>query len=404
MRAATALIVPLALAPRPSATGVVRARSFAHVAAPRGARTHMVRACAARTPRLQFGAASATLSSVGERLTVSSARVFEREKGDGRTVVGDVLPHAGYAEIATLFAMHYDQIRAEHAKRSAPGLLAIGFDLGSAAITAQLWTKTRAEAVNAFTVGRHRECDLCLPKDPTISLRHLTVVAHPFEPRAESRIAFRILDLRTNLAFADCFGARLSGVIADGPTLIAVGRYALLLIPTGDGTRLPESATAGFGLVADPVYLDPRGRSSRPTDITEMHRTALSVIEGPARASAALVARSEEPLGTLEVTAEGHTRKLVVGPRAASQGLLLGCYDRCDDDRLSHVQHPSISRVHVLVLLHGESLYAIDTASTNGMFVHRDGKRVRTRLARLGPGLQVVLADDRARIVWHAED
>ena len=120
------------------------------------------------------------------------------------------------------------------------------------------------------------------------------------------------------------------------------------------------------------------------------------------RAIACLLGASEEPLGTLEVSAAGDSRKLVVGARAAGQGLLLGCYERCDDDRLSHLQHRSISRVHLLILLHGDTLYAIDTASTNGTFVHRDRKRVRTRLARLCSGSAVVLADDRARMVWRS--
>ncbi|HMI90732.1 MAG TPA: FHA domain-containing protein [Polyangiales bacterium] len=353
--------------------------------------------------------------------------MIEREEGDGRTVVGDVLPHAvGYAEISTLFGMHYDELRAEHAARSAPGLLAIAFDLGSALITSKLWTKTRPDAINAITVGRHRECDVCLPKDPSISLRHLAVVAHPFDPAGDRHVSFRILDLRTNLAFADCFGQRMQGVIADGAAIFTIGRYVLLLLPTGDGTRLPESSDVGFSSIADPVYLDPQGRRPVVSGITElrpegqgqapantndsahddggMHRTSLSVIEGPTRASAGLLGSAEEPLGTLEISAEGHSRKLVVGGRAASQGLLLGCYDRCDDDRLSHLKHHSISRVHLLIWLHGETLYAIDTASTNGTFVHRDRKRVRARLIRLANGLEVVLADDRARLIWRSLD
>jgi hypothetical protein len=309
-------------------------------------------------------------------------------------------------------------------------VLAIALDLGSALITTKLWTKTRPDAINAVTVGRHRECDVCLPRDPAISLRHLAVITHPFDPAGGGNVSFRILDLRTNLAFADCFGQRMQGVIADGGAIFVIGRYALLLLPTGDGTRLPESATASFSSIADPLYLDPQARRPLMSGITELrpnaggaandagpahgpdaqpddddlHRTSLSVIEGPTRASAGLLGASEEPLGTLEISAEGQSRKLVVGARAASQGLLLGCYERCDDDRLSHLKHHAISRVHLLLWLHGETLYAIDTASTNGTFVHRDKKRVRTRMVRLAPGLEVVLADDRARLIWGSLD
>lgn len=331
------------------------------------------------------------------------------EHGDGRTVVASELPAGvGYAEVATLFAMHYDEVRREHATRSAPGLLLFAFDLGSATISHKLWTKTRPDAINAVTVGRHRECDVCLHKDPAISLRHLAVITHPYAPGAR-RVSFRVLDLRTTLAFRDCFGRKFEAVIADGGALLVVGRYALLLLPTGDGTRLPEGSQAGWNLIADPQYLhggevvtQVPEHADHPS--AEAHRTSVSVIEGPARASSGLLAPAEEPLGTLEVSAAGETRRLVVGARAASQGLLIGCYERCDDDRLAHVQHTSISRVHLLVWLEGQTLYAIDTASTNGTFVYRDQKRVRTRLVRLSSGHEVVLADDRARIVWRAID
>jgi hypothetical protein len=343
--------------------------------------------------------------------------VLASNEGDGRTLVGDVLPSSpGYEQIAALFAMHYEQVRTEHAAHVTPGLLSLAFDLGSASLIGQHWTKTRADAINAITIGRHRECDVCLPRDRAISLRHLTVVTHPFEPSGAARISFRILDLRTQIAFSDCFGQRLQGVIADGATMITLGRYAVVLVPTGDGTRLPASASAGFSMIADPLYLDAQGRRPLISSITVheavpvpdheagLHRTSLSAIEGPTRTSAGLLGPAEEPLGTLEVSAEGHTRKLVVGARAAGQGLLLGCYERCDDDRLSHLSHHSISRVHLLIWLHGETLYAIDTASTNGTFVHRNRKRVRTRLVRLAAGLEVLLADDRARLCWRSLD
>ena len=345
-----------------------------------------------------------------------SQAAIERDEGDGRTVIGtSPIPAVGYAELGTLFAIHYQQVRGEHAVHGAPGLLAVAYDLGSGAIVGKRWVKTRSDAINAITVGRHRESDVCLAKDPTISLRHLAIIAHPYGGAAR-QVSFRILDLRTELAFADCFGQRLEGVIADGATMITIGRYALLLLPTGDGTHLPENANAVWSSIADPIYVDAHGRrqsgvqavtsvsaDGQPErDEPGLQRTSLSVIEGPLRASAGLLGASEEPLGTLEVSAGGDTRKLVVGARAASQGLLLGCYERCDDDRLSHLQHSAISRVHLVLWLHGESLYAIDTASTNGTFVLRDGKRVRTRLVRLGAGLEVVLADDRARVRWHA--
>jgi hypothetical protein len=252
-------------------------------------------------------------------------------------------------------------------------------------------------------------------------------MTHPCVPGTD-RVSFRVLDLRTSLAFQDCFGHRLEGVIADGAAMLALGRYALLLLPTGDGTTLPESSATAWNMVADPVYLDQGTQITLLSSISELrggagatgpvaarpptvpreslpgaelgHRTSFSVIEGPLRASTGLLASGEEPLGTLEVKADSRAQTLAVGARAAKRGLLIGCYERCDDAVLSHVQHTSISRVHLLLWLHGGSLYAIDTASTNGTFVQQGPKRVRARMVRLASGLELVLADDRARLVW----
>ena len=126
-------------------------------------------------------------------------------------------------------------------------------------------------------------------------------------------------------------------------------------------------------------------------------------MDGPQRAGAGLLDRNEALYGTLTISARDRSEHLLVGRRAASHGILLGSYDRCDDACLAHVADVGISRVHVVVVLHKEKLYAIDAASTNGCFAQRSGRRVKLRIAKLSPLFELLLADDRARLRWDPE-
>jgi hypothetical protein len=71
-------------------------------------------------------------------------------------------------------------------------------------------------------------------------------------------------------------------------------------------------------------------------------------------------------MGTLRIRASAGSQSITVGPHAANQGILLGRYDRCDASDATVLTDPNISRVHLLLLAVGRSLYAFDVASTNG--------------------------------------
>jgi pSer/pThr/pTyr-binding forkhead associated (FHA) protein len=64
-----------------------------------------------------------------------------------------------------------------------------------------------------------------------------------------------------------------------------------------------------------------------------------------------------------------------VGRRAARSGILLGRSDRCDGEVL--LSNPHISRVHALIVEMAGSLYAIDTASKNGVWGHGGEERAQ---------------------------
>lgn len=340
---------------------------------------------------------------------------------DYRTAAGDGLgAHVGYGDREALFDMHFDEIRSAQVGVSQLGLLVLAYDVGTAALASRHWIKGRHEAIDSMVVGRHRKCDLALGDDPAISLRHLLLMTHPHRPGAK-QLSFRAMDLRTSLGFSDCFSNRLEGLVSDGPAMLSLGRYALLLLPTGV-RPVAESRREAWNQIADPVYLEQhtqmvaaaeRGAAGRggaeardgglACSDAGAARTTFTIVDGPQRAGAGLLDRNEALYGTLTISARDRSEHLLVGRRAASHGILLGSYDRCDDACLAHVADVGISRVHVVVVLHKEKLYAIDAASTNGCFAQRSGRRVKLRIAKLSPLFELLLADDRARLRWDPE-
>jgi hypothetical protein len=347
--------------------------------------------------------------------------------GNTRTVAHlDPAPRIRHADFEALFDMHYAAIRREHEAATMPGVLSLAFDLGSSQLVGRRLTKARTGAIDAFTAGRHNRCELPLTRDPAISLRHLTLLVHP---RADDdRIRFRLLDLRTQLGFQDCFGNRMQAVEADGPAMVAVGRYALLLLPTGS-LQLPDDPRRAWDAVADPLYLEyrteymlqtwdplpsgrepavqlPRAAAPAPTppraaEPIPQPRTSFVVLDGPARPAAKAADKDAQRFGVLEVASANEVRELPIDAKAAERGLLIGSYDRCDDPCLTHLTHPAISRVHLLIIGCDGALFAVDTASSNGTFVEtKDGRRVRARVVKLAPDTTLSLADSRARLHW----
>ena len=95
----------------------------------------------------------------------------------------------------------------------------------------------------------------------------------------------------------------------------------------------------------------------------------------PAPIDEGWLSRDEEPLGELLIRSQQGIGTMAVGRRALGAGILLGRSDRCDGDVL--LSDPHISRVHLLIVELAGRLYAIDTASRNGIFNRGSGERVR---------------------------
>lgn len=76
--------------------------------------------------------------------------------------------------------------------------------------------------------------------------------------------------------------------------------------------------------------------------------------------------------------------------------MLFGRYERCDNDGLTVLSNGRISRVHMLLIEIANRVYAIDAASTNGIWV--DGQE--RRVVPLKVGRQWMLGDKLAWMEW----
>jgi hypothetical protein len=236
-------------------------------------------------------------------------------------------------------------------------------------------------------------------------------------------VRYRLVDLRTSTGFRDENGRQLEAATVEGPAFVFVGRYALYCFPTGANDAWPQDAKAAIAALPPRLYEDERdaepdrwrrGRHARSRDrdrnadrwaegsrggdapLSDAPR--VTGTSGPARARVDGLAESDQLLGTLELASRLGQDSVRVGADSASRGLLLGRYSRCDTAGATSLSLEKISRVHLLVLRIGGALWAVDTASTNG--VARDGAGVRVH--RLDDGDELSLADGAGAVRWRA--
>jgi hypothetical protein len=249
---------------------------------------------------------------------------------------------------------------------SPPGLAVVAAAAGG--IQAKAFLSARTEGINTAVIGRHSLAEVFLPRDPSISLRHMAILVHPSPSTDEVR--FRLLDLRTPCGFRDARGAFRRAVESSSPYLAGCGDYGLLFAPvTSPAARWPEAPDR----LADAFHGD--------------------VLTNPETVERLRLGPAEEPVGELVVSSPEGAGAVVVSRRALGSGILLGRSDRCDGGAL--LVDPHISRVHLLIIEIAGRLYAIDTASKNGVF----GKSSAERATLLESGAPLSLAG-RAFVEW----
>ncbi|HEY8042363.1 MAG TPA: FHA domain-containing protein [Polyangiaceae bacterium] len=234
-------------------------------------------------------------------------------------------------------------------------------------------------------VGRHTQCDVVLPTDPDVALRHLMVRATTLD---DGTSAVRLLDLRTGLGFHLDDDIERRALVAIGPLALRLGRYALVALPSR--VELPSSRLA-------PEIVDaPRMPSHAPR--TDRLRTSVTTLPPAPRLDD--VAEQVAAPGHARLTLRrGGSRATVELPDPAlDAGVLVGRADRCET-RFRPVLTDSISRVHVLLLREHGDVHAFDLASTQGVWV--DGERVRrVRLPDEGGTLRLA-SKDPVLLDWH---
>jgi hypothetical protein len=297
------------------------------------------------------------------------------------------------------FRRHYAVIRGVRNAHAEPGL-ALVVTSGDG-VEASAWVRAEADEIRPLILGRHNEAEIFLPSDAALSLRHLAVI---LQRRGDGPVRYRVLDLRTATAFEDDRGRRLEALESDGPALIRCAAFALFLFPTAEsGEPWPEDADEAWRRLPERVYLDsasadpdrwarPGGRAEpqQPEPVGCASQTTNSVsFPGPVFLSPA--SAEDGPVrGEIVLGSRFGRASLRLGKESARRGVLLGRYDRCDGGGLPLLSSPSLSRVHLLIVEVGTTLFAIDTASRNGT---RLGER-QVHHARLEPGRPLILAED----------
>jgi hypothetical protein len=127
------------------------------------------------------------------------------------------------------------------------------------------WYDLVADPRAFAVVGRHTKCDVVLPSDPAVALRHLLLRAVPLD---DGSPALHVMDLRTGLGFHLDDDVERRALVATGPLAMRVGRYALVAIPSR--AELPETRPSPEIVAA--------ARMPRSFASTGSHRTSVTTL------------------------------------------------------------------------------------------------------------------------------
>ena len=251
--------------------------------------------------------------------------------------------------------------------------------------------------------GRHSEVDLELPV-PDIALRH--VAFHVSAVHDDAATSLRVWDLHTDFRFTTEDGAETAAVSADGPTFLALGMYRIIAMPVATVIALPQGdAEAAWSALPPRTVRDLDDSSDselRPGGIAEPEVTAerdhfamgstVTRLRG-ALTPADIPLPSPDAVANLVLQTPHGTDTLAVTGAMLDRGILIGRYSRCSNRRNDD---EALSRVHALIARHGDQIFLIDTASTNGTFL--DGRRIRAH--KLKNRFTLFALGTRSALAW----
>ena len=247
-----------------------------------------------------------------------------------------------------------------------------------------------ARAEDYLIVGRHTCCDLVLPADPQISLRHLLARAQLL---ADGTVALRLLDLHTNLPMFLEDGVPRRSIVASGALVARVGGYVIGALPFGQATKTelgPYRSPPPY--VVCEAQSVPRGGIPRLTHIT-------SLPPAPGISDVAL-AQATEHDARITLGFRDRGTSVTVSPQALELGVLLGRAPKCLDEGLQSILHTGISRAHLLLLRQGDVVHAFDLCSMQGTY-HEGARARRVELAARGTRLELG-AFEPVTFLWHS--
>lgn len=224
-------------------------------------------------------------------------------------------------------------------------------------------------------IGRHECCALTL-LDEEISLRHALVRV---TRQAGDEVRVRLIDLGSSNTFHTEDNQACKSVMAEGPMFINLLGYQLYLLPTGSlsTSEWSDDADATWQSFPERVYFDhripERMVGQRPADKPNAGRAKRHTYMTLLPAAQHLRARpgaGGDAVGTILLAAESTQIAHRVSHEDLERGVLIGRYERC---QLAGAAG-SLSRVHLVLLLDGGDVWAVDTASLNGTIV--EGQRI----------------------------
>ncbi len=270
------------------------------------------------------------------------------------------------------------------------------------------WTRANENGFRDFPlgagqhliVGRHTRCDVVLPSDPDLSLRHLLVV-----PEGSGEPCLRLVDLRATLPMYGSTDRPARSLTVDGPFAVRLGTYLLGGFRVGPGSELPPAALPSMESVEAASASEAASRVNKSTQIgheagpyrSARRSTLITSLPRPITLVEASDAPSSGPvMATLVGRRAGQVARVALREEDLRRGVLVGRAEKCMDQGLKLVMTMQISRVHAVLLLDDRNtIWLYDAGSTNGTLVA--GTKVRSAtLAELGPFTarsQAVLGD-----------
>lgn len=254
-------------------------------------------------------------------------------------------------------------------------------------------------------VGRHTQCDLVLPDDPFVALRHLLVRSIVLP---SGGVALRILDLQTQLGFFLPDGSRHTSIFAEGPVAVGLGEYALVALPMETRSEelpgelpMPEMhspAAVREQLDALAKAMSPYRQNARPNRLSRITLMPRPVMVGePLPPSLGRLATGGAYALTLE--RDGRSASIGLSEDDLARGAIVGRSEKCCSELLRRITDESTSRAHVLMLRDGPLVHAYDLASTHGTYLHGAPAR-RAVLSDLGTMLSLGNGPGSVRLWW----